>query len=129
MKTTIVLGITILFLYLCSQDSYAQNTANASTKKNRLFFYPTASSNQPVKVNRRLLVFPNPAKDWVEIKFEGKHEVDQVLELHDKQGIQLHTQKWNSEKIDVSQLPPGVYIVTLKQNKQVYSQKLVVVKE
>ena len=70
-------------------------------------------------------VFPNPAKDVVNISCVGMKEVNIINQL----GQTVKQLKVNSEKliVDIKQLPKGIYllnIITTKNN--VYNQKLIV---
>ena len=73
-----------------------------------------------------LTLYPNPASDKFNIDLPIKKGESFMLEIYGKPGTRVLSKKWNGEKIDVSTLPTGIYIVTLKRKQEVYSQKLLV---
>ncbi|MCE6991762.1 T9SS type A sorting domain-containing protein [Dyadobacter sp. CY323] len=77
-----------------------------------------------------LRISPNPASQEIDIRFPERNDRAEGesfdLEIYSKPGSRVLAKKWNGEKIDVSALPAGVYIITLKRKQEVYSQKLVV---
>ncbi|NIJ52377.1 T9SS type A sorting domain-containing protein [Dyadobacter arcticus] len=131
MKKTIKLLLVTMLLVVAYQ-SQAQQNGGITLKKKRMFFYPS-QENPPVLVVQPLNIYPNPTSQYVEINLPaitdrvGKDAF--VLNVFDKQGTSILSQTWTGEKLDVSAFQPGVYIVTLRKNKLVYSQKLVVARE
>ena len=63
-------------------------------------------------------LYPNPAQNQLHLtQLKDNAEVF----IYNLQGIQL---KHTTEKtIDVSDFSPGIYLITIKQNDEIYSQK------
>ncbi|NDW08472.1 MBG domain-containing protein [Dysgonomonas sp. 520] len=70
-------------------------------------------------------IYPNPAKDYVSIKSDSK--VDRV-EIHNLVGKLVFSNTDNLEKIDVSMLPDGTYILRTTINNKIYTHKLIILK-
>jgi hypothetical protein len=132
MKKIITIIIPVFFFYLCIEDGHAQNVSKTCTKRNRLFFYPTAMG-QPVKVRRAMLLYPNPASQHVEVALSGKpgaeKQGDFNIEVLDLQGKSVIRRPWQGEKLDITSLAAGMYVVTLRNGKQTFTQKLAVVRD
>lgn len=73
-----------------------------------------------------LTISPNPAADRVEIKLKVPDSKGFYLELYDKSGNRLVQKEWRTEPLDISRLAEGLYIICLRRNKEVYSQKLLI---
>lgn len=71
--------------------------------------------------NKRLKVYPNPAKDFILIE-NLKENVE--FEIYDIQGKLIKKEKYNNSQISLENLSKGVYI--LKILTENYSQKLIV---
>ncbi|MFN3554918.1 MAG: T9SS type A sorting domain-containing protein [Bacteroidales bacterium] len=68
-----------------------------------------------------LRVFPNPARDYLAI--EPILNEPFTVSLFDMRGVQwLQTQ--NTHRIDVSQMPRGVYILRIEQSGMIYRSKV-----
>ncbi len=74
-------------------------------------------------------VYPNPTNDRVEITFAQEHSGVKQVELFNAlgQSVLLQTIQGHSSRMDVSQLPEGVYIirVTNESGATVFSGKLI----
>jgi hypothetical protein len=94
-----------------------------------VFFDPLGTC-EPLHVNQKerveVLFFPNPTRDALQIQSEVPI---QHMELFDLGGRSLR--KWNSidriATIDVSDIPPGIYILTLYTSKGQDSQRLSII--
>ena len=89
--------------------------------------YDTGSHTNIISLSSKMKsfgIYPNPAKEWVEIQSE--YRIDQVIisNLHGQQQIALL--KPLHKKLDVSSLPNGLYIISIKQKEQTYCQKLII---
>jgi hypothetical protein len=87
--------------------------------------YKTVSVTVKVKnLEDEVVMFPNPASDMVEINISFIDEV----EVFNLLGERICHIKANREavKLDVSDYPAGVYIVQVKQLKNLYFEKLIV---
>ena len=76
-----------------------------------------------------LMLFPNPAKDQVEILFPQNDTIPVNIQITDVLGkIQVSKKDITGGKatIDTSKLSSGIYIVTLKNEKNSISKKLII---
>ena len=62
--------------------------------------------------NGDLKVFPNPSKDYFSIKLAGSV----LFEIYDRHGRSLKSGKVPSDKINVSDFDPGIYMVELRDS-------------
>ncbi|WAC14541.1 T9SS type A sorting domain-containing protein [Dyadobacter pollutisoli] len=117
--------IAIALLLACYQSRAQQ----ANDKKKRMFFYPSKDTPTALAI-KNLKVYPNPASQQVQIELpETPGKEGFMLEVSNMKGQCMLSQKWNGEKLNVSQFQSGIYIVTLRKDRQYYSQKLVVKRE
>lgn len=75
----------------------------------------------------KLLLYPNPASDFVKIKDASKLKTESFL-IYDYSGKVMSEGKYTGENqnIDISKLNKGVYIIDVKTNSgRSYSQKLI----
>jgi hypothetical protein len=82
----------------------------------------------PIEAN----VFPNPAKEYFYLEVLNPDEVSITMSIHNVLGEKLQSSQFSTsylkEKINVSDLPPGVYIISLKsQNGDLLKQSKIVV--
>ncbi len=94
--------------------------------KRRFFFYPYTQS--PAVIYNKISLFPNPAKDFVEIKMDEPKFMNYKLELLDLEGRRLLLQEWTGEKIDLSPFRSGIYLLKLSRDQETYSEKLLIKK-
>ncbi len=85
----------------------------------RYNYQSTLSLDAVLHVNS--LIFPNPAKDHVEVRVDGELL---TLEIFNLKGQKLLQQ--NEAVMDVSHLPPGTYIVKGTSTLGEFSEKLIV---
>lgn len=78
---------------------------------------PDRSRNQSAKL------FPNPARNQIQLMSEMTAEV-RITALTGKTAMQRKLQP--GEQLDVSDLPPAVYYVTLQTPEKLFTQKLVI---
>jgi hypothetical protein len=131
-------------LYDNSEDFMFYNASGTwikSTLGGSLLMRPVVGKPIPLSVEEkqgekgRLTVFPNPCKDGViRIRISGVPSIGDDPEgleiiIRDLTGRQIATHRY-SEIIDISQIPDGIYILTVKSKKdgQQYSGKLAVVR-
>jgi hypothetical protein len=71
--------------------------------------------------NENLQLYPNPATDWVILKgFQNK-----ILTIYDISGTEVSVQDIINEKIDISGLPVGMYMLRLEDQEKIYTGKLI----
>ncbi len=76
--------------------------------------------------DQELLVYPNPAKDILHLKVEGLIVNSYSITTINGQEVQNGFLSGNDLKIDISQLPNGMYFVTLRSNQRIMTAKLMI---
>lgn len=77
----------------------------------------------------KLKLWPNPAKEVIQVALPHQMEKIERVEIYNSAGIlveQLNHQKQGTLNIDISNFPPGLYLVKAIVDKGLYTQKLVV---
>ncbi|MFM6975844.1 MAG: M4 family metallopeptidase, partial [Sphingobacteriaceae bacterium] len=78
---------------------------------------------QPVSLS----LYPNPASNLVDLSIKGTTTDNFTLELYDSSGNRLLVkQPWDGRSLDISRYPDGLYLITLKRDREVYTQKLLI---
>jgi len=79
------------------------------------------------ELNNNLQVFPNPSNNEVTINFTGDFTSDFKVSVIGLDGKVLHTSTMNSsiQKIDISQLPSGMYTLILENGSSVLTEKII----
>jgi len=74
------------------------------------------------------LLFPNPAKDKVNVQLNGDYNGQIHVRVFDPRGIICHEQlQFTSETpLDINGLTPGLYLVVAETDRSVFTQKLVI---
>jgi len=62
-------------------------------------------------------VSPNPAYNFIKLDFENQTNSDYTIEIYSLDGKQYSFEKSNNNKIDISNLPAGIYMINLKSEK------------
>jgi len=96
--------------------------AKIPSTSNGLFF-PSGNTS-------KIMVIPNPAKDFLQIEMIAANHVSEKvnLEILDISGKVLHTEIITpaTSTIDISDLKPGIYLVRLLKNGFVFTEKFIV---
>ena len=120
-------------------DKYVANSAvrEVSATQKISNYFNTTTDHTPVSVTLRFYVstgisnafadanitlFPNPAHDF--ISFKSDVAIQQVT-IFNIAGAQMLSVENTSDRIDISQLPQGIYVVQLKTENGTYQKKLV----
>lgn len=84
-----------------------------------------ATVGVPLKMKPELKVFPNPAKNWVELQFPFADE--KTIELYSMNGDLLFREKVQSAslKMDLNFLDSGIYSIKIKTKDQVKNVSLI----
>lgn len=79
----------------------------------------------PILVNKRIKLFPNPAKYFITINNDNV-EIKE-FEITNLYGVTVLKQEFNSNEksIDISDLPAGQYLITFKTDTGLISEKLI----
>lgn len=94
-------------------------------KDNKLWKYSSNLSTPLIENKSSLVFYPNPSSDFINIKTENENQIENV-QIFDLNG-QLVNDKtdFNANKIDLSKLNQGAYILKAKINGSVISQKII----
>lgn len=85
---------------------------------------------QEINVNTAFNIFPNPAKDMLNVQAQTAFSFDQKIDLLNLQGqvlqSQILSQGSTMVQFGLQQVPAGVYVVRIPGANQVYTMKVVV---
>lgn len=85
---------------------------------------------QEINVNPAFNIFPNPAKDMLNVQAQTAFSFDQKIDLLNLQGqvlqSQILSQGSTMVQFGLQQVPAGVYVVRIPGANQVYTMKVVV---
>ncbi|MEZ4990992.1 MAG: PDZ domain-containing protein [Saprospiraceae bacterium] len=76
-------------------------------------------------------LYPNPTDGNLRLRFSGE-AVPTKIEINDMNGKNMYRERLNrfsgqyDENIDLSDLPSGVFLLTIRQNDKVYTEQIVV---
>lgn len=102
-------------------ENATQNVAN-TTLKNETSFYKSLS------------LYPNPAKEQLNVQFNSENENEASVELVSMTSIVVSSKSFKANKgantilVDVSSLEPGIYMLNIKNGVQVAIKKVIVTK-
>ena len=132
------------FLAADDQDinnTFLENTTNASFVESKVenllkssYVVPESCLNQNLGLNEssknNWIVFPNPFKDFINIKsVAGNYEENIAYKITNQFGQIIFKGKLNFDnfhtKLNITSLNTGVYILTIKSTKQTQSYKLI----
>lgn len=110
--------------------TYTYTDANGCTNSSTQAIMVSLCSGVDELNKGEVVVFPNPADHSLTISFEGKNE-DVIIELMDISGKKVIAQNYRDHsgtelKLDVSQLSPGVYQLTLLSETYLGTAKLII---
>jgi hypothetical protein len=93
-----------------------------------IVYYSAAQSvNEHVVGKGMLEIYPNPAENQINIQLQSESQAQ--VTIFDQSGRQVKsilTEKATTVKIDINDLPKGIYTVRAIQDQQIYTQKLIV---
>ena len=93
-------------------------------------YNPTASVSGKVSTPPPA-IYPNPVNSWLSIRFAATVNQEVTLRIYNTNGMLVMAQQHDncgtekSLQLNVSKLPPGVYIYTLKAEKQNFNGKFI----
>ncbi len=122
-------GETVLFkaamdigLYL-DNPNYLINGQFLMAPKPQTDNTSTEAPLDPVSLN----LYPNPTTDRVDLSIKGTSAENFTLELYNSEGMLLLVkQPWDGRGLDVSNYANGIYLITLRRDRELYSQKLII---
>ncbi len=86
-------------------------------------FSEIISIEQESSVDDLFIVYPNPAHDYLSIEFDENLVLDEIL-IYDYSGKQIRSIKSESEKINIEDLPSGIYYLEARFAQQFYMKKI-----
>ncbi|WP_461631737.1 S8 family serine peptidase [Labilibaculum euxinus] len=99
------------------------NTAPApATKSSGLAFGNPLSETPPIE---ELKLYPNPAKDFVTLYIQGNIQSKVRISSLTGKTIQILTLDQESNSIDISNLPSGMYFISIEDGDEIISKKLI----
>jgi len=75
-------------------------------------------------------IYPNPSSQEITIELNSKNKISQITITNylGEQIIKMDNVENNLQKININNLPAGIYQVSINSNNQILSSKLVIVK-
>lgn len=109
-------GILAIALFtLIGFTSYAQNDRQ----------YPSFDSND-LKIENQIQIYPNPSVDFLKVTIEKSNLVDPKIVVHTIIGNRLNLDSqetgMNEFTVDVKNLPPGYYLIAVKDETTGFSE-------
>lgn len=99
-------------------------------QRDSLFLNPPPTGIGSVKGNDKpLLIYPQPAAQYVNIDFDGKIDQVRIVDMLGKTVISVAGAKASARKIDVSNLPAGNYVLQLVSEGYSYSRRVSVLRQ
>ncbi|MBP92613.1 MAG: hypothetical protein CMC55_00675 [Flavobacteriaceae bacterium] len=109
------------------------NGFNSETDQVNVTVNQCLSTVEPEVVDAEITVFPNPATSEINVKVSG-FDNDTKVNIYDMLGRLIQTNAIGvtangaiTKKINVSNLPRGMVLVTLNQNGKIYTKKIVLI--
>ena len=99
-----------------SQEIYAQDTISGSSKTLTYIAYASSTGIKTTSSSDDVVLFPNPAREAVNVIFDGRAGVKTIAiyNLIGKMVSPVYKPSGNnSAKIDVNEMPAGVYFIRL----------------
>ncbi len=107
-------------------------TGSINFAKNNVFSVNSGKSTNDVPLLEQLSLFPNPAKDEINVRFIATKSGVYDMALYNSTGKAILNQKAqfnegeNGASFDVVSLPRGLYIVKVSNGDELFSQKVIV---
>lgn len=103
-----------------SSDAFILKLSNSGTT--------TSISNYDSKDNFK--IYPNPSSQEITIELNSENKMSQIIITNylGEQIIKMDNIENNLQKININNLPAGIYQVSINSNNQIFSSKLVIVK-
>jgi len=74
---------------------------------------------------QEVLLFPNPARDMIQLQFYPAISNAVRVQVYDLQGKLMHTETTSDQKINISNLAAGTYIFRIHYDQKIYMHKVV----
>lgn len=85
----------------------------------------TATSVTPLSNNKEITLYPNPAKDHINI---NSNEPIETISIYNSKGtlVKESSNLKHTGFLDISNLSAGIYVTKIKTRKSLYTQKLII---
>lgn len=85
----------------------------------------TATSVTPLSNNKEITLYPNPAKDHINI---NSNEPIETISIYNSKGtlVKESSNLKQTGLLDISNLSAGIYVTKIKTKKSLYTQKLII---
>ena len=120
------------------QETYTYDTNNnltsVTTPDYQEFYYYSCSVPTRIKEISNSLhefeIYPNPSSQEITIELNSKNKMSQITITNylGEQIIKMDNIENNLQKININNLPAGIYQVSINSNNQILSSKLVITK-
>ncbi|MDD3685818.1 MAG: T9SS type A sorting domain-containing protein, partial [Bacteroidales bacterium] len=84
--------------------------------------YPYEENSIETELTNKVIVFPNPTKDYIHLNQNENYRLVQIFDIN---GKLVKTVESGFDKIDVSDFEQGLYIVVINANDSVLTGKFV----
>jgi len=106
--------------------AYVQNVATKEIINSGTRFDEVATDIEESILNQILLLYPNPANDFINIESTNPQLNIQGVSIYNNSGALLQSFDGNPSKIDVRTYPTGIYFVKLESSEETIYRKVVV---
>ena len=108
-------GITFSYDSVVNINSGSNVVSYNFSRINKIVFDHTNAINEATLATQSFRFYPNPSKDYITI--ETSDETSQNVTIYSSTGVVVHQGMYQSgEKIDVSNLARGFYIIKINTN-------------
>lgn len=85
---------------------------------------------QIIDVNKAFNLYPNPANNTLNIQLINNVNTEMMLSIYDNTGRMVNTQSISNanQKIDISQIPAGIYFVKIQNSAAQQVERLIIVR-
>ena len=114
---------------------FAEGNWYPSTRSGCLLIRPMVGSNLILgqediskgASSQKFKIYPNPARDYITLdKTELTDDPLATLEIYSIYGSLVQSRQGLQDKVDVSNLPPGMYVLRLESKHKMYTAKLLI---
>lgn len=93
-----------------------------------LAFVSFAGVNQNLDITNELLIYPNPAKEIINLQFSNQYPLDAVVTITNLSGQKVMTRSISNqtETISISSLSKGMYFINIEGSNILYSKKIII---
>ena len=71
-----------------------------------------------------IMIYPNPSKDEINIQLQSSDSVESV-EVYSLLGKKMNLSNLHNNKLDISHLSKGIYIIKVKGSRKSYTKKII----